>query len=177
MDQSKHRAGFTILELMISLSIIAVLASMMALSWDDFKGRAEKNTCVAQMRSIFVALEGYLNDHDEIWPQIKLGSNKDAYWEAWHNTLEPYGIYHDVWLCPTHKRLSRSVPGHQEEDEPEFDSSYGITPFDSRPFTPYRWTQPWLIEDNDYHEYGNHVMMPDGSIQHITSASITSLGN
>ena len=57
--RNKNCGGFTILELLISVSIIAVLAAMILALSDTIRRRAEQAACVGNMRSLFAALSAY----------------------------------------------------------------------------------------------------------------------
>ena len=61
-DKKSFIEGFTIIELLISVSIIAVLASMILALNGTIRNKAEQAACVANMRSLFTALSAYNND-------------------------------------------------------------------------------------------------------------------
>ena len=152
--------GFTLIELLVVIIVIALLAGIAIPSYKYFIRRAEKATCMSQMRVIHTALDSYLLDKQH-WPQIPedifFSNDENAYWEWWILTLEPYGPNEYTWLCPSDKI-------HRESKD-EYSGSYMPAKFDAHHFTPYKWaSQPWLMERGKLHNGGAHIMFPDGSI-------------
>ncbi|MSR33951.1 MAG: prepilin-type N-terminal cleavage/methylation domain-containing protein [Phycisphaerales bacterium] len=58
----KRSAGFSLVELLVTLSIIALLFSIMFPSLNRVRGVAGKLMCANNMRSIYYGLNGYAND-------------------------------------------------------------------------------------------------------------------
>ncbi len=152
--------GFTLLELLMSIVVIAILAGIGIPSYSSYRRRAEKAVCLSQMRVIHVALDTYLADNRQ-WPQIPgdifFSDDESLFWEWWIKALAPYGASQQTWLCPSDKL--------QRESKDKYSGSYMPAKFDSHHFTPYRWAgQPWLMERGKLHPGGAHIMLPDGSI-------------
>ena len=74
--RNKISGGFTILELLISVSIIAVLAAMVLALSDTIRRRAEQAACVGNMRSLFAALSAYNTDYGHFPQAPKIMMNK-----------------------------------------------------------------------------------------------------
>lgn len=158
-----HRyRGFTLLELIIAISIGALIATSVVMISSTFKERAHKVKCISQMRTLHTAFAAHLTDKGS-WPQFP----EDMEWsESGHfgfyiKALEPYGVAQDTWLCPADKLYLE----WREVDKNTYFGSYVPTPFDKNPSTPMRWNQPWVIERGDLHGKGAHILMPDGSVQ------------
>ena len=67
LNQSNRRIsanGFSLLELLITLSIIAILFGMMVPTFKGVRGTAEKLMCANNMRLIYYGLHGYANDNN-----------------------------------------------------------------------------------------------------------------
>ena len=153
--------GFTLLEILIALTVIAILMSVSVPSYEAYRQRANKAVCISHMRNLHSALDSYIMDNNH-WPQIPEGifvaSDESVFWEWWIRTLEPYGGIDTFWLCPADKI--------RKESPDEYNGSYLPTKFDAHQFTPYRWGgQPWLIERGNLHKKGAHIMFPDGSVR------------
>lgn len=159
-----NRAGLTILELLVSLVVVAILAAISFQAFGTFKNRAEKLRCLANLKALHIGFDAYILDNNR-WPQPPreaVGFDESEFFEWWVKELEPYGVGQETWLCPTDKVA--------KEDRDNFHAgSYIPTLFDSNQYTPYRWNQPWLIERGDFHGKGAHVLMPDGSITTTTN--------
>ena len=159
--------GFTLAELVFTLAIISVLASITWISMAGFRQRADAAGCIQHMKSIGIALNAYTLDKGH-WPQLPIGTmgaDEEELFKFWITSLEPYEIYPDLWLCPTHRRQLRGESSLADEDEPEYIGTYVPTPFDKHQSAPFIHGTPWLIEAGDFHMRGNHILMPDGSIQ------------
>lgn len=115
------------------------------------------------MRSIHTAFVGHITDKGH-WPQMEDREDdwtESKFFQFWIESLEPYGVGADTWLCPSDKIFLEFRKVKKET----FFGSYAPTPFDKSPGTPFRWSQPWLIERGDFHGKGSHMLMPDGSVQ------------
>ena len=161
--------GFTLIELVFTLAIISVLASITWVSMAGFRQRADAVGCIQHMKSIGIALNAYTMDKG-YWPQVDPSghSEESRTWEQWYKTLEPYQIHEGTWLCPTHERQLRGNDGYNEEED-DYVSSYAPAQFDKDDSAPFIYGDPWLIERADFHLRGNHILMSDGSIQTFRS--------
>lgn len=157
-----RKSGFTIVEMMTTVTIISILASTIALSWAGLRARAERVGCTFHLRSLYLAFDSYCNEHGH-WPQQPGGQAAPKDGPAYYNwivgELDPYGGERRVWICPTEHRQSRV-----NVSEKNFEGSYVPTSFDVRPNSPWEWQQPWLVERQDFHEVGFQMIFPDGTI-------------
>jgi prepilin-type N-terminal cleavage/methylation domain-containing protein len=157
-------SGFTLLELLLVIAIIAVLASLVVPALGYFKRRAQDAQCMANLRTLHAALSAYMTDHAQVWPQdpdLGKAPNGSPQAKWWYETLKPYGPTRRTWLCPSH-----STEWANELDEQNYDFSYIPTNFNPDPNAAYQYQQPWVIEFGGYHD-GNQAnqVMPDGSIR------------
>lgn len=151
--------GFTLLELVIVLLIVAILAAFIIPNYQPLLARAQEAACLGNMRSIRVALDSYLNDNQQVWPQGP-PPEEPGWAPFWLKTLEPYGIGAKTWQCPT----LRGLLGQAGLAESPI--HYVPTMFDATPGVARRWTtQPWLIEIADAHGQGPLICFPDGSVK------------
>ena len=153
------------LELLVTIAIIALLLTVTVPISGVFKKKAEKVKCMSQMRTLHTSLTAHLTDKGH-WPQLPDDGRdwtESGFFRFWVSSLEPYGASTETWLCPSDK-LYLQMKKSEIEKKDRFFGSYVPTPFDKSPASPLRWNQPWLIERGDFHGEGGHLLMPDGSI-------------
>lgn len=155
--------GFTLLEVLAVVILLAILATLFVPNFQDYLRRAGEVRCSANMRAITIGMRGYLQDHQSVWPQGPSPVN-EKHWESfWLSTLSPYGIGPRDWRCPTiNSAFVRA--GVPDEQRPQV--HYIPTMFSAEPDIANRWaTQPWLIERSDAHGQGPLICFPDGSVK------------
>ena len=107
-NRNKTSRGFTILELLISVSIMAVLAAMVLALSDTIRRKAEQAACVGNMRSLFAALSAYNTDNGH-FPQAPNSSDEQVFWDFWFETFEEeYDIPKNLDLSNVPKAKPRS---------------------------------------------------------------------
>ena len=159
MRLRRQPGAFTILELVAAMLILGILAALIIPNASRLVAAAQQAKCASNMRSIRLALAGYLDDHKQVWPQGPEPGTPP--WEAfWVSTLGPYGIGASGWECPTLRAQMK------EQGETGYGLHYVPTMFDATPNIANRWsTQPWLIEAADAHGHGALICFPDGSVK------------
>ncbi len=155
------------MELLLVVSIIAVLASFIYPAYNFFKRKAEDATCMGNLRSLHAGFSSYLHDHGFVWPQNPYieaaqdssSESDEAKW--WFEQLKPYGPTRETWLCP-----SERSHWADDNDPDHYNSTYVPSSFDETPNIAYRWQlQPWVIERGGFHEKGQaNAIFPDGHI-------------
>ena len=162
-----RRGGFTLLELLLAIAVIAVLVSTMFTLTNGLRRRAESAACMANMKSLFTGLATYTAEYKH-WPQPpkdSLGGEED-FWKFWLSILDEYDVPKKTWICPTHARLT---PPDQEFEQ----ASYLPAWFDaSSPRQPYLDGTPWLMETGNNHGRGPLVLYPDASIRPFSVISM-----
>jgi len=162
-DTVHNHNGFTLLELMVGIGVIALLLAIAFPFSGKFLARAKKVKCISQMKAIHGGLSGYITDVGH-WPQMEDGKadfTEDEFFKFWVTSKEPYGLDKEVWVCPSDSGY-HSLP---KEQRGEFIGSYVPTRFDKKPQRPFQFNQPWLLERGDFHGRGCHILLPDGSVQ------------
>ena len=90
--------GFTLVELMVAIVIVALLATIGAITAQSMITRAKETKCMSNMRNIGVALHIYASDNGERFPETYHTTSLD---KAWIEALEPYlGEYDKVRISP-----------------------------------------------------------------------------
>ena len=165
--QPQTRSGFTLLEFAIILVIVAILATLTLAGFSSLRARAQRAHCAANLRSLSVAAELYVQDHG-MWPQIPAGDASTApeeFAEKWIGALAPFGITRQTWICPAIQNFLRN-PDYSTPATARVD--YIATPFDDKPTSPHEWPrQPWFVETGDVHGHGNLIIFTDGSVSDL----------
>lgn len=175
----RRRPGFTLLELMLVIALVAVLALLTWKGYGRYLPKAEAAVCTKKMVNFGVALQNYVSDK-QTWPQEDVLNDpsgnppdEDVLWDWWYKQMKEYGIGHDDWYCPTdlramEKEKQADKASGEEEDESNSElknPSYIPSKFDYGFYKPFDSTyQPWLVERTG-HADGMNKLMPDGTVQ------------
>lgn len=167
-------SGFTLLEVLTVVIVIAVLATLTIGLMDQLRTRSERVNCTANLRSLYAGLNTAVLDRNG-WPQNPHKLGNDAYDGWWVDELAKYGIAEKQWHCPTYSRLEYDPAVVAAQGRPDDKDKkkhrlihYLPTQFDDNPTTPRRWpTQPWLIEIGAMHGDGPLIIFPDGSVRSL----------
>ena len=115
-SRAPRRAGFTLIEMLVVIAIIAVLAAMLFPVFARARAKARSTRCVANLKQIGNALMMYCDDYDECspWaidcadenvPQIWAGFPQYQAWIPYmprlKDTLDPYIKNAEIWHCPS----------------------------------------------------------------------------
>jgi prepilin-type N-terminal cleavage/methylation domain-containing protein/prepilin-type processing-associated H-X9-DG protein len=108
--------GFTLIEVLVVIAIIAVLASIIFPVFSSARAKARSTRCVANLKQIGLAVEMYATDYDELYPLAKDPADEFCpgmwddfpHWQVWipymprlHDALDPYVRNRELWHCPS----------------------------------------------------------------------------
>lgn len=107
-------SGFTLVELLVVIGIIAALAAILFPVFFQARGKARETACVANLRQIGLAMGMYAGDYDGVFPYGCDPVDKNtALWDRskyaaqvaamplLSEVLNPYKKSHDLWRCPS----------------------------------------------------------------------------
>jgi prepilin-type N-terminal cleavage/methylation domain-containing protein/prepilin-type processing-associated H-X9-DG protein len=100
--------GFTLIELLCVIVIIMIIVSMALPAYSNFRDKGDGVTCSSNLRQIAAALQAYVGQNDNTFPQIEPNPNQPIYTPPQQgilNTLSPYGLTAGVVQCPADVRL------------------------------------------------------------------------
>lgn len=105
--RQRHPAsGFTLIELIAVIAIIALLSTMLLPEVKRFQDRARSVVCMNNLREIGLGVLSYVGEHDNTYPIIEPNPDSPVYDPDAQATplfleLEPYGVTQQVLKCPT----------------------------------------------------------------------------
>lgn len=70
----KNRKGFTLIELMIVIAIIAILAAVLVPNFMRAREASRLTACKSNLKNISTAVETYSNDYDGLYPSTAAGT-------------------------------------------------------------------------------------------------------
>ncbi len=93
-------SGFTLMELLIAITIIGALATLIVPASQRVVGKSRASHCLNNLRQLGAALNLYLTDHNNTMPTLVTGrSSKDSDELAIDNTLNAYTGNQEIFHC------------------------------------------------------------------------------
>jgi type II secretion system protein G len=151
----RRKKGFTLIELMIVIAIIAILAAVLVPNFMRAREASRLTACKSNLKNISTAVETYSNDWDGLYPggtsgitsltEIKsgassgLGTLQDDYIQKTTKCPTAKANYYfaqtqsvKYWIyCAASKQANQSVPKHVKANNkkggPVLDSQTGIS--------------------------------------------------
>lgn len=173
------RRGFTLLELMIVITIVALLALMAFEGYGYFVRKGEDAACIQKMGNFGKGLQAYVTEHGQWFQEDAVASNNgkppddDKLWDAWFKALKNCGVSENDWYCPSDLALRKKEKTSDDADKKDDSGfipaiknpSYIPAKFGPGPYAPYESPgQPWAIESFG-HPDGMNKVMPNGTVQ------------
>jgi prepilin-type processing-associated H-X9-DG protein/prepilin-type N-terminal cleavage/methylation domain-containing protein len=133
-----HRSAFTLVELLITIAIVGILASLLLPATKSMIAHGRSVKCASNLRQIGIGMNLYANEHDGMFPSMYNPANGDSF--TWMRKVAPYLGMSDnemglaplpraagVFICPEWKM------------GPDRAVSYGLSPFINPSLRPYSW--------------------------------------
>ena len=165
------RTGFTLLELIVVITIISILASLLLPSISRARERGRKASCINNLRQIGLALEMYVADNGFRYP-VAAGKPSDHPEPPIYDFLKPYlkSSNTNVFRCPSDRANYYETEGTSYEwnrflNGDGYDSSviYGITALGGRVKMPVMWDFENFHADS-VKEGGKNILYTDGRV-------------
>ena len=126
--------GFTLVELLVVISIIAVLVAVLLPSLRSAREQAKATLCLSNMRQMGLASSMYSDGNHDYFPLSAHGA-QDA---VWVRTLQPYAGNDLLYRCPTDRSTDwfdeNGTPADQLKNDRK--SSYGVNIYFSPEVAP-----------------------------------------
>ncbi len=125
------RRGFTLVELLVVVAIIALLVSILLPSLGRAKEQARMVSCMSNLRGLHLAFAYYTAENNNWWPaaggwggDIRSSAN-DWHEFTWDLILHPYYQQYGLLHCPSDKLL-RDYDGFAVPQDRRYPRSYAI---------------------------------------------------
>lgn len=145
-------SGFTVMELLVSLAVLAILAALLFPVFRSSLIAARKSACIQNMHQIGGAFQNYLVDYDDHFPPVAYrgdipGDSTDN--RTWVQNLLPYVGTLSLFMCPgdtardNGAKRPRSMGSNPDPGQELFESSIR-TDFGYN----YMYLSPLLLDSN-----------------------------
>lgn len=100
MQRSARVGGFTLLEVLITIVLVAAVAAIAIPASERLVHKARATHCLSNLRSLGSGLQLYLNDHNNVMPTLVTArESEESEEEAIDNTLDEYLEDERVFCC------------------------------------------------------------------------------
>ena len=100
----KTSRGFTLIETLVVVAIIAVLAGIAYPVSRSFVDKSREAACLGKLRGLGAGLQGYLQDHNQLMPELAQGrTSKTDEAAVLETVLMPYLDSKEAFQCPADK--------------------------------------------------------------------------
>lgn len=150
MSNKRYKHNFTLVELMVVLTMCAMITSMMIPTLSNLKEEARRNLCVDNMKKLAVGACMYSDDFDDWLPAYDVKGH--SWYNRWQYMLPEYLaaewdpqnpiIQPEFYRCPTQEEFS----------SPTTKISYAMHQAGSSEIVSDHWNQYTWIRRMDFYE-------------------------
>ena len=103
MGEKRSRLGFSMIELLVVVAIIAVLLSLLLPTLSKVKRQAKITECASNLRQICMGMNVYALNNGGEFPTLTMPGTGGNLWDVpqgFYNALIKEGLSHDSFFCP-----------------------------------------------------------------------------
>ena len=115
-----HRHGFTLVELLVVVAIIAVLAAVLFPVFSRVRQKSHEVACVSNLKQLLAASAMYAQDYDRTLVPARAGTAPGTLGYSWCVLLQPYLKSEQILFCPLERE------GQVAARTTDLPHSYGI---------------------------------------------------
>ncbi|PQV63242.1 hypothetical protein B1R32_11468 [Abditibacterium utsteinense] len=139
----KHRSGFTVVEILIVVTVVSVLATILFSVFARVREKSRQTACQSNLKQIALGIQQYVQDNDSHYPSVR----------NWAEAVLPYIGNKQVLRCP-----SELVPVRDDL------SSFSFYNFHNRWFNTVTYTEKSVVYSGV-----NDSVIPDPSTTSLLS--------
>ena len=116
--RKQKRDNFTLVELLVVISIIAILAALLLPALNSARTKAHEISCLSNFKQIGTAAFGYAGTNDDYWLPATLSTwnNDCSYENNWIVLIWPHLTGKEYPRTPTSLKVAPICPGANSED-------------------------------------------------------------
>jgi len=121
----RDRRGFTLIDLLVVIAIIAILAAILFPVFAQAREKARQTSCLSNLKQLSSAMLMYAGDYDERFPPVvgRDSRQRNLYLMSWMHLLEPYTKNRGIFVCPSSRHTSQDY-----EKNDDLVQNYGYAP-------------------------------------------------
>lgn len=94
------KKGFTLLEILVVIAIIAILSAILFPVFSSVKEKARQTTCLNNIKQLGMGMQMYIDDNHETLPVVYEKKYEDEGLSRWQQKIYPYVKNQQVYICP-----------------------------------------------------------------------------
>jgi prepilin-type N-terminal cleavage/methylation domain-containing protein/prepilin-type processing-associated H-X9-DG protein len=114
-NQLRSSQGFTLIEILIVVAIIALLAAILFPAFARARDKARQAACASNLKQLGMAFVQYTQDYDEYYPpgisNISTNTYTQTFGHGWGAQLYPYVKSPAAYTCPNVYKVTLPVGG------------------------------------------------------------------
>jgi prepilin-type N-terminal cleavage/methylation domain-containing protein len=120
--------AFTMIELLVVITITAILAALLLPALAGAKDRAKTSSCVNNCRQLAVACHLYLTDNYDKFCDTSVVRGDNLIRRAWFDLISPYSTTTNLLLCPAFRLQANAIvaPNYPTAPEDAAFANYGL---------------------------------------------------
>lgn len=121
---AREQHGFTLVELLVVIGIIAILASLLLPALAVAKRKAQGTVCLNNLRQINLGLGMFVEEHDGVYP------NTNEVWYYYRQMITPYaGASSNSFACPVDLFMIDVLTGAEFKERPHLSAEYNFVSY------------------------------------------------